>query len=143
VRAPADGVAVPESVGNELAVAPLDSRLIVPAPFVMVTVPPVLVKFAQTGDALVPAPINNCPFAPADEERTPVALACTTPIPSEPNVVVPVEVRPPAVIVKPPAVIVSPPPLIVRATPDDGVAIVSAPFALEVKGAADPVNEPN
>src|SRR5579862_2419648 len=101
VKAPDEGVAVPESVGNEFAVAPLVSRLIVPAPFVITMVPPVLVKFAHTGDAEVPAPINNCPFAPADDDSTPELLACTTPIPNELNVVVPDDVMPPAVTVKP------------------------------------------
>ena len=54
LKTPDDGIAVPEPVTNEFAVAPLVSRLIVPAPFVIVTVPPVLVKFAHTGAADVP-----------------------------------------------------------------------------------------
>src|SRR5207244_903989 len=121
-----DGVAVPEFVTNEFAVAPLVSRLIVPAPLVITIVPPVLVKFAHTGANPV-LPISNCPLVPFDDDNTPVPLDCTTPRPSELNVMVPAAVIPPAVTVKPPAVIVSPPPLIVNPTPESGVLIVTLP----------------
>src|ERR1700722_7810682 len=90
VNAPANGIAVPESVGNEFAMLPVAARSTVPGPLVIVIVPLVEVRFAQTGDALVPAPMSSCPFAPAEDERSPDESDCTTPIPSELNVVAPV-----------------------------------------------------
>jgi hypothetical protein len=91
VRAPKEGVAVPESVGNEAAVVPEDSRLSVLAPGVNTIVPPVDVNVENAGSAPV-APINNWPLVPTLVEsivpmpspiKTAFAVIVESPVPPD------------------------------------------------------------
>ena len=76
VNAPDDGVAVPESVGNELAVLPDVSKFKLFAPVVKTIVFPVDVRFANAGFAPV-APNNTWPLLPTVKELN-VLLAFPT-----------------------------------------------------------------
>ncbi len=77
---PATGVAVPEPVTNEFAVAPLVSKFKLFAPVVKVIVPPVEVSVANAGSAPV-APNNTWPLVPTDKAVRALAVPSATKTP--------------------------------------------------------------